>query len=86
MANKMCKLPEGTFRKQHKGYEEVVVPAYKPKPFGANEHLVAIADLPEWSRAAFAVRKQFPLLAHDAGIQPSQSSSKPLAQNCADVF
>ncbi|KAK0183321.1 hypothetical protein PV327_001372 [Microctonus hyperodae] len=33
MANKRCQLPDGSFRKQRKGYEEVHVPALKPKPF-----------------------------------------------------
>ena len=31
MANKKCQLPEGSFRKQKKGYEEVHVPAAKPR-------------------------------------------------------
>ena len=29
MANKKCQLPEGSYRKQRKGYEEVHVPALK---------------------------------------------------------
>ncbi|XP_057244285.1 LOW QUALITY PROTEIN: U5 small nuclear ribonucleoprotein 200 kDa helicase-like, partial [Malurus melanocephalus] len=37
MANKRCQLPDGSFRRQRKGYEEVHVPALKPKPFGADE-------------------------------------------------
>lgn len=37
MANKRCQLPDGSFRKQRKGYEEVHVPALKPKPFGDDE-------------------------------------------------
>lgn len=37
MANKRCQLPDGSFRKQRKGYEEVHVPALKPKPFADNE-------------------------------------------------
>lgn len=37
MANKRCQLPDGSFRKQRKGYEEVHVPALKAKPFGENE-------------------------------------------------
>ena len=37
MANKRCQLPEGSYRKQRKGYEEVHVPALKPKPFDADE-------------------------------------------------
>lgn len=37
MANKRCQLPDGSFRKQRKGYEEVHVPALKPKPFSDDE-------------------------------------------------
>lgn len=37
MANKRCQLPEGSFRKTFKGYEEVHVPALKPKSFDPNE-------------------------------------------------
>jgi hypothetical protein len=37
MANKKCQLPDGSFRKQRKGYEEVHVPALKPKPFDIGE-------------------------------------------------
>ena len=37
MANKRCQLPDGSFRKQRKGYEEVHVPALKPKPFDSDE-------------------------------------------------
>ena len=36
MANKRCELPEGSFRKQRKGYEEVHVPALK-KPLKQDE-------------------------------------------------
>ena len=37
MANKKCQLPDGSYRKQRKGYEEVHVPALKPKPFETGE-------------------------------------------------
>lgn len=37
MANKRCQLPDGSFRRQRKGYEEVHVPALKPKPFSSEE-------------------------------------------------
>lgn len=47
MANKRCQLPSGSFRQTKKGYEEVHVPALKPKPFGDKEvgifvHLVCL--------------------------------------------
>jgi pre-mRNA-splicing helicase BRR2 len=41
------------FRKQKKGYEEVHVPALKPKPFGADEDLVPIEKLPAYAQPAF---------------------------------
>ncbi|TRY69287.1 hypothetical protein TCAL_05639 [Tigriopus californicus] len=52
-ANKRCQLPEGSFRKQEKGYEEVHVPALKPKPLGENESNVTIEKLPAYARPAF---------------------------------
>ncbi|GAV65809.1 DEAD domain-containing protein/Helicase_C domain-containing protein/Sec63 domain-containing protein [Cephalotus follicularis] len=58
MANKKCDLPQGSFRHQSKGYEEVHVPALKPKPFDPNEKLVNISDMPEWAQPAFAEMKE----------------------------
>lgn len=53
MANKRCHLPDGSFRKQKKGYEEVHVPALKAKAFEKNEALVPIGNLPKWAQPAF---------------------------------
>ncbi|XP_045467898.1 putative U5 small nuclear ribonucleoprotein 200 kDa helicase [Harmonia axyridis] len=53
MANKRCQLPEGSFRKQRKGYEEVHVPALKPKPFGDNEKLTPVEELPKYVQPVF---------------------------------
>ncbi|XP_045541112.1 putative U5 small nuclear ribonucleoprotein 200 kDa helicase [Papilio machaon] len=53
MANKRCQLPPGSFRKQRKGYEEVHVPALKPKPFEQDETLVAVEKLPKYVQPAF---------------------------------
>lgn len=53
MANKRCQLPDGSYRKQRKGYEEVHVPALKPKPFDNNENLVSIDRLPRYAQPAF---------------------------------
>uniref|UniRef100_A0A8D3ECS9 Small nuclear ribonucleoprotein U5 subunit 200 n=1 Tax=Scophthalmus maximus TaxID=52904 RepID=A0A8D3ECS9_SCOMX len=53
MANKRCQLPDGSFRKQRKGYEEVHVPALKPKAFAEDEVLVAIEKLPKYAQAGF---------------------------------
>eukprot|EP00794_Sanderia_malayensis_P005235 gene5235-5896_t len=53
MSNKKCQLPDGSFRKQRKGYEEVHVPALKPKSFKDGESLVQISSLPKYAQAAF---------------------------------
>ncbi|KAJ3372967.1 DEIH-box ATPase [Allomyces arbusculus] len=53
MTNKKVSLPQGSFKRSKKGYEEIHVPAPKPKPLGANEHLVPLSDLPEWAQLAF---------------------------------
>ena len=52
MGNKKCQLPEGSFRKQKKGYEEVHVPAQKHKKL---EDFVRkpIEDLPRYVQPAF---------------------------------
>eukprot|EP00051_Salpingoeca_urceolata_P033013 m.18457 g.18457 ORF g.18457 m.18457 type:complete len:2150 (-) comp5725_c0_seq1:68-6517(-) len=53
MANKKCKLPEGSSRKQRKGFEEVVVPPLKPLKFQKGEKLIPIKELPEFAQKAF---------------------------------
>jgi len=57
MANKKCELPDQSFRTAKKGYEEVHVPALKPKPFADNEELVKISDMPDWAQPAFEEMK-----------------------------
>ncbi|KAL3076890.1 hypothetical protein niasHT_039670 [Heterodera trifolii] len=53
MSNKKCVLPDGSQRTQKKSYESIYVPPLKPKPFGENEKLIEIEDLPKWARPAF---------------------------------
>lgn len=52
MSNKKVKLPDGSFKRSKKGYEEIHVPAPKVTPVKEGE-LVPITKLPEWSREAF---------------------------------
>jgi pre-mRNA-splicing helicase BRR2 len=54
MSNKKCKLPEGSFKRAKKGYEEIHVPAPKSKPV-TDAELVPISSLPAWAREAFTV-------------------------------
>jgi pre-mRNA-splicing helicase BRR2 len=52
MANTKCQLPEGSFRVQKKGYEEVHVKAYKAPSVGQDD-LVPLSKLPSWCQEAF---------------------------------
>ena len=53
MSNKRCKLPDGSFKRSKKGYEEIHVPAPTPAPLQQGERRVPIAELPLWAQAAF---------------------------------
>ncbi|KAG8908173.1 DEIH-box ATPase [Tulasnella sp. 403] len=53
MSNKKCKLPDGSFKRSKKGYEEIHVPAPKQKPPAPGETPVPITDIPLWAQAAF---------------------------------
>jgi pre-mRNA-splicing helicase BRR2 len=53
MTNKKCRLPEGSFKRSKKGYEEVHVPAPAAKPFKADEIQIKVADMPAWVQPAF---------------------------------
>eukprot|EP01127_Copromyxa_protea_P004841 TRINITY_DN1465_c0_g2_i1.p1 TRINITY_DN1465_c0_g2~~TRINITY_DN1465_c0_g2_i1.p1 ORF type:complete len:2175 (-),score=565.90 TRINITY_DN1465_c0_g2_i1:144-6668(-) len=53
MSNKQCKLPEGSYQKQKKGYEEITIPANKSPAFSSDERLIPITELPDWAQAGF---------------------------------
>lgn len=54
MSNRECRLPEGTWRAQKKGYEEVHVPAVRTKMAVAEEKArIKISALPKWAQGAF---------------------------------
>ncbi|GAN05971.1 pre-mRNA splicing factor [Mucor ambiguus] len=53
MSNKKVKLPDGSFKRSKKGYEEIHVPAPKPEQFATGEKLVPIKSMPEWAQDAF---------------------------------
>ncbi|XP_030492966.2 DExH-box ATP-dependent RNA helicase DExH12 [Cannabis sativa] len=52
-SNHKCILPDKSFRQAGKGYEEIHVPALKPKPFDPEEKLIKISSMPEWAQPAF---------------------------------
>lgn len=52
MSNKKCKLPDGSFKRAKKGYEEIHVPAPKKQPVVPGE-IVSVKALPSWAQKAF---------------------------------
>ncbi|EPQ53751.1 Sec63-domain-containing protein [Gloeophyllum trabeum ATCC 11539] len=68
MSNKKCKLPEGSFKRARKGFEEIHVPA--PKKKTSDAATVPISDLPAWAREAFPGYKH---------LNPVQSKLYPTA-------
>lgn len=73
MTNPSVKLPQGSTRRQFKGYEEIHVPAPKAKR-GANEPKnLPTTELPDWAREGFGNSKElnriqtkcFPTAFHD---------------------
>lgn len=51
MSNKKVSLPEGSFKRSKKGYEEIHIPP--PKPTSDPDERVPIDELPHWARPAF---------------------------------
>lgn len=58
MSNKKCYVPDGTVKKDKKGYQEIHVPSPPPAPVSENEKLIPVSELPSWSRHAFFDTKQ----------------------------
>ena len=52
MSNKKCKLPDGSFKRTKKGYEEIHIPALKKQPVVESE-IVQTSELPSWAHKAF---------------------------------
>jgi pre-mRNA-splicing helicase BRR2 len=57
MSNKKCKLPDGSFKRTKKSYEEIHIPI--PPKANFTDKLVQVANMPEWTQQPF---KSFPTL------------------------
>lgn len=74
MTNPNVKLPQGSTKRTFKGYEEIHVPAPKPKR-DPNEKNLPTTELPEWARVGFGTAKElnriqtkcFPMAFHEDG-------------------
>lgn len=72
MTNPNVKLPQGSTKRTFKGYEEIHVPAPKPKR-EAGERNLPTSELPDWARQGFGTAKElnrvqtrcFPSAFHD---------------------
>ncbi|KKA23733.1 Pre-mRNA splicing helicase [Rasamsonia emersonii CBS 393.64] len=74
MTNPNVKLPQGSTKRTFKGYEEIHVPAPKPKR-DPSEKNIPTTELPEWARVGFGSSKElnriqskcFPVAFHEDG-------------------
>ncbi|KAL1967159.1 hypothetical protein VTN77DRAFT_3450 [Rasamsonia byssochlamydoides] len=74
MTNPNVKLPQGSTKRTFKGYEEIHVPAPKPKRDPGEKNLPT-TELPEWARVGFGSSKElnriqtkcFPVAFHEDG-------------------
>ncbi|KAL2004915.1 hypothetical protein VTN00DRAFT_2765 [Thermoascus crustaceus] len=74
MTNPNVKLPQGSTKRTFKGYEEIHVPAPKPKRDPGEKNLPT-TELPDWARVGFGTSKElnriqtkcFPMAFHEDG-------------------
>jgi pre-mRNA-splicing helicase BRR2 len=71
MSRKKVKLPEGSFKRQMKGYEEIHVPEPKRREAGQNEWL-PVSKMPDWTQPVWASVKA-------TQLNPIQSRVFPIA-------
>ncbi|KAJ7950467.1 DExH-box ATP-dependent RNA helicase [Quillaja saponaria] len=53
LEKKKCGLPEGSFRRYSKGYEEIHVPKLNPKPLDPTKKLIKVSSMPDWAQPTF---------------------------------
>jgi pre-mRNA-splicing helicase BRR2 len=70
MSNKKVKLPQGSFKRTGKGYEEIHVPVPEKRVLAADELPVKIASLPIWTHTVWGKTTQ---------LNPVQSKVYPIA-------
>ena len=58
MTNPNVQLPKGSEKRPFKGYEEIHVPAPKPKRAPGEAKNMPVSDLPAWARTAFGSSKE----------------------------
>ena len=71
MSRKKVKLPEGSFKRQFKGYEEIHVPEPKRREAGANEWM-SLSKMPDWTQPVWAS-------VNATQLNPIQSRVYPIA-------
>lgn len=58
MTNPNVKLPQGSTKRTFKGYEEIHVPAPKPRKDASERNNMPTSDLPAWARPGFGSSKE----------------------------
>lgn len=70
MSNKKVKLPQGSFKRTGKGYEEIHVPIPEKRVMAPDEQPVRISSLPVWTHEVWGKTQQ---------LNPVQSKVYPIA-------
>ncbi|KAJ9115096.1 hypothetical protein QFC22_005424 [Naganishia vaughanmartiniae] len=70
MSNKKVKLPQGSFKRTGKGYEEIHVPIPEKRVMAPDEQPVRISSLPSWTHEVWGKTQQ---------LNPVQSKVYPIA-------
>lgn len=70
MSNKKVKLPQGSFKRTGKGYEEIHVPIPEKRVMAPDEQPVRISSLPAWTHDVWGKTQQ---------LNPVQSKVYPIA-------
>jgi pre-mRNA-splicing helicase BRR2 len=71
MSRKKVKLPEGSFKRQMKGYEEIHVPEPKRREAGLDP-IMSVSKMPEWTQPVWASQKT-------TQLNPIQTKIFPIA-------
>ncbi|KAL7418739.1 Pre-mRNA-splicing helicase BRR2 [Cryptotrichosporon argae] len=78
MSRKKVKLPEGSFKRQFKGYEEIHVPEPKRREVVDNERL-PVSDMPDWTQPVWRSAKTTKLNVIQSKVYPiAFGTSEPM--------
>lgn len=83
MTTTKFKLPQGSFKRARRSYEEIHIPAPKQPKLGEDERLIEITELPKWAQTAFPGDETKTLNRIQSKVYPSAFQSDENILMCA---